>query len=213
VLALHLSAPRLNFLDRGKAQLSLPCEVGVAFAKAVESATANWAAQRKREERERRAVLRRRDALLSREKPVTLKQAAYAVMEQAYLAASANGTLPANPRQIYYRARGPVLEATGTDALDSHYFTQTLLVDYIEETGVAWDIVWDDRGHFREPHTRREFGLGTLAVRDYLASCRDPTIVEARIASAVVQTSGPNGRYRAALFIEKEGSGRFSTRR
>jgi hypothetical protein len=126
-------------------------------------------------------------------------------MEQAYLAASANGTLPVNPRQIYYRARGPVLEATGNESLDSHYFSQTLLVDYIEETGVVWDIVWDDRGHFREPHTGREFGLGTLAVRDYLASRRDPEIVEARIASAVVQTSGPKGRYRAALFIEKEG--------
>ena len=87
VLALHLSAPRLSFLDRGKAQLSLAHEVGAAFAKAVESATSNCAAQRKREERERRAVLRRRDALLSRDKPVTLKQAAYAVMERAYLAA------------------------------------------------------------------------------------------------------------------------------
>jgi DNA topoisomerase VI subunit B len=192
-LALHLSAPRLSFLDRGKAQLSLPYEAAVTFAKAVESATSNWAAQRKREERERRAALRRRDALLSRDKPVTLKQAAYAIMEQAYLAASANGTLPANPRQIYYRARGPVLEATGNESLDSHYFTQTLLVDYIEETGVAWDIVWDDRGHFREPHTGLEFGLGTLAVREYLASRRDPEIVEAKIASALVQTSGPEG--------------------
>jgi hypothetical protein len=205
VLALHLSAPRLNFLDRGKAQLSLPYEVAVAFIKAVESATANWAAQRKREERERRSVLRRRDALIKRHQPATLKEAAWRVMPQAYAVASDNGRLPANPRQIYYAARGPILEATGKESLDSSYFTQTLLVDYIEETGVAWDIVWDDRGHFREPHTGREFGLGTLAVRDYLASCRDPAIVEARIASAVVETSGPKGRYRAALFIEKEG--------
>jgi DNA topoisomerase VI subunit B len=205
VFALHLSAPRLNFLDRGKAQLSLPYEVAVAFAKVVESATANWAAQRKREERERRAILKRRDALIKRHKPGTLKEAAWRVMPQAFAVASHNGRLPANPRQIYYAARGPILEATGKESLDSSYFTQTLLVDYIEETGVAWDIVWDDRGHFREPHTGREFGLGTLAVRDYLASRRDPEIVEARIASAAVQTSGPKGRYRAALFIEKEG--------
>ena len=205
VLALHLSAPRLSFLDRGKAQLSLPAEAAVAFAKAVESATAKWAAQRKREERERRAVLRRRDALIERDKPATLKRAARAVMEQAYLAASANRTLPANPRQIYYRARGPMLEATDRDSLDSGYFTQTLLVDYIEETGVAWDIVWDNRGHFREPHTGREIGLGTLAVRDYLASRSDPEIVAAAIASAHVATSGPKGRYGSALFVEKEG--------
>ena len=205
VLALHLSAPRLSFLDRGKAQLSLPYEAATAFAQAVESATAKWAAQRKREERERRAVLRRRDALIERDKPVTLKEAAYAVMERAYLAASANGTLPANPRQIYYAARGPILEATGKESLDSHYFTQTLLVDYIEETGVDWDIVWDDRGHFREPHTGRQIGLGTLAVRDYLASRSDPKIVEAGIAPAHVVTAGPKGRYGAALFVEKEG--------
>ena len=87
---------------------------------------------------------RRRDALIERDKPVTLKEAAYAVMEEAYLAASANGTLPANPRQT---ARGPILEVTGKESLDSQHFTQTLLVDYIEETGVDWDIVWDDRGH------------------------------------------------------------------
>jgi hypothetical protein len=150
-------------------------------------------------------VLSRRDALIERDKPVTLKRAAYDVMERAYLAASANGTLPTNPRQIYYRARGPVLEMTGKDSLDSQYFCQTLLVDFIEETGVAWDIVWDDRGHFREPHTKREIGLGTLAVRKYLASRRAPEIVEAGIASARVLTSGPMGRYRSALFIEKEG--------
>jgi hypothetical protein len=42
-------------------------------------------------------------------------------------------------------------------------------------------------------------------VREYLASRRDPEIVEAKIASALVQTSGPKGRYGAALFVEKEG--------
>ena len=73
----------------------------------------------------------------------------------------------------------------------SHYFTQTLLVDYIEKTGAGWDIIWDERSHFREPHTGREIGLGTLAVPDYLASHRDPEIVEARIASALVRTSCP----------------------
>ena len=35
--------------------------------------------------------------------------------------------------------------------------------------GVDWDIVYDDRGHFTEPHTEKSIGLGTIAVRNYLA--------------------------------------------
>jgi hypothetical protein len=33
-----------------------------------------------------------------RDRPTTIKEAAYAVMPSAYMAASANDTLPANPR-------------------------------------------------------------------------------------------------------------------
>jgi hypothetical protein len=51
---------------------------------------------------------------------------------------------------------------------DSQYFCQTLLVDYMQERDVEWDVVWDDRGHFTEPHTGRTIGLGTLNVRNYL---------------------------------------------
>jgi hypothetical protein len=68
-----------------------------------------------------------------------------------------------------------------------------------------WDIIWDDRGRFAEPHTGREIGLGTLAVREYLADLREPEIAPARIADAYVNTFGPAGRYHGVLFIEKEG--------
>ena len=50
--------------------------------------------------------------------------------------ASANGTLPANARQIMYAAR-PYIQANADRPLGSRfdqYFTQTLLPDYIEET-------------------------------------------------------------------------------
>jgi DNA topoisomerase VI subunit B len=205
VLALHLTAPRLSFLDRGKAQLSLPYEVEKTIAKAIETVTAKWAAQRKREERASRSEARRHDALVKRDKPMTVKEAAWEVMPQAYAIASSNGTLPANPRQIYYPARGPIIQATGNDTLSSQYFCQTLLVDYIEEKGVEWDIVWDDRGHFREPHTKREIGLGTLAVRSYLSSIGNPVIHTASVASAQISTLGPPSRFRNAMFVEKEG--------
>lgn len=109
------------------------------------------------------------------------------------------------PAQIYYAARPSVLRATGKATLDSGYFTQTLLPAYIEERRVESDIVWDDRGHFREPHTRLEIGLGTLNVRHYIGSLGDLKVNPAAIASASVSTKGPAGRFGAALFIEKEG--------
>ena len=91
-------------------------------------------------------------------------------MAAAYLKASANDTLPANPRQIYYAARDPVEQTTGK-TLNSKYFCQTLLPDYMAahpDVTADWEIAWDDRGHFREPHTGHEIGVGTLAVRDYI---------------------------------------------
>jgi hypothetical protein len=39
------------------------------------------------------------------------------------------------------------------------------LPDFVNENGVEWDIVYDDRGHFTEPHTKLVIGLGTLNVR------------------------------------------------
>ena len=67
------------------------------------------------------------------------------------------------------------------------------------------DIIWDDRGHFAEPHTAHEIGLGTLPVREYIAGFHPPEIEPARIADACVATCGPEGRYHAVLFCEKEG--------
>lgn len=125
-------------------------------------------------------------------------------METAYLKASDNGRLPANARQIMYAARPHIQKVTGNE-LVSNYFTQTLLPDYLQETGVTWNVVYDARGHFKEPHTRTSFGLGTLEVRNYLAGCREPFVVDAGISQAQVKTCGPSGNFGAALFIEKEG--------
>jgi hypothetical protein len=99
---------------------------------------------------------------------VTIKDAAHEIMEAAYLKASGNqGT--ANARQVMYAARPYILRQTERRELDDAYFTQVLLPDYVAETGVKWDIAYDDRGHFKEPHTGRVIGIGTLSVRRYLA--------------------------------------------
>src|SRR5687768_334982 len=100
----------------------------------VAKATEKWRKQREREIRETNARARRRDVFV-RVRQVTIQEAAWEVMEAAYNKASANGTLPVQPRQIMYAARGPIQERTGRP-LDDRYFTQTLLPDYVEETGV-----------------------------------------------------------------------------
>jgi hypothetical protein len=117
-----------------------------ALARLVEGATSKWAKQRKAEERDTSARLRRDNRLVYYARPIGLKQAAYSVMEEAYMAASAGGTLPANPRQIMYAARPKILAISDKDHLDSQYFCQTLLVNYIREHGCDWDVVWGPIG-------------------------------------------------------------------
>ena len=73
------------------------------------------------------------------------------------------------------------------------------------ELTADWDIIWDDRGHFAEPHTGHEIGLGTLPVREYIEGFREPVIEPVSVADAHVSTFGPAGRYHAVLFVEKEG--------
>jgi len=141
---------------------------------------------------------------MTRERGVSFKEAAGEIMESAYLKVSGNGEYPANARQIMYAARPHIQKVTGRE-LNADYFTQTLLPDYLTETGVDWDVVYDARGHFKEPHDGRSFGIGTLEVRQYLADLHDPELVEAALAQAKVDTCGPSGSFGAVLFIEKEG--------
>ena len=99
---------------------------------AVQGVTAKWAKQRKAEERHASAEQRRREAMTCRYRSVTLKDAAWAAIPDAYMKASANNALPAKARQVMYAARGKIQALTGK-SLDDRYFTQTLLPDYIAE--------------------------------------------------------------------------------
>ena len=177
-----------------------------AIISAVTGVTKKWAKQRKAEERNARAETNRRWVMTSRDR-FTIRDAADDVMEEAYLKASSGGTLPAHARQIMYAARGPIQAATG-EQLNDQYFCQTLLPDYMrdypEETA-DWNVVFDARGHFHEPHTDHVVPLGTLDVRAYLGSVREPTLETPGVTLPEVSTHGPSHRYGAILFIEKEG--------
>lgn len=149
-------------------------------------------------------------AMVKPPRQISIKDAAWAFMEDAYLKASDGGKLPANARQIMYAARPPILYLTGADKLDDAYFTQTLLPDFIvahPQLCANWDVVFDARGHFVEPHTGRTVPLGTIEVRDYLGM--RPWLGPAVEIDADERfpTVGPANRYRNILFIEKEGFG------
>src|SRR5262245_7514786 len=171
---------------------------------AVETATSKWTRQKKSEERQP-GNMRYRASRMTKEPRITQKEATWELMEEAYMAASGNGTLPASARQIYYQIRPKVMAATDDRELGYGYFSQNLLPDYIDEHGVDWNVVYDARGHFQEPHTNRRIGCGTIEVGNYLCALKEPNIVPAEFADASVDIVGPSGNLAAVLFCEKEG--------
>ena len=183
-----------------------------ALIDAITGVTKKWTKQRKREERERSAALNRRYFLIRRH-TVSIREAAWRAIPDAYMKASANNTLPANARQIMYAARPKIAQLADKElgGKFDKYFTQTLLPDYIAERRPVWasKVVFDARGHFAEPHTKTEIGLGTLEVRDYLAKVRSHQVdgFDFDVREDHYPTAGPTNRFNAILFLEKEGFG------
>jgi hypothetical protein len=94
---------------------------------------------------------------------------------------------------------------TENKELQYGYFSQSLLPDYIEEHRVDWDVVYDARGHFEEPHTHRSIGCGTLEVGNYLDAIKAPKVLAASFRDAGLDVIGPAGNLAGVLFNEKEG--------
>lgn len=206
VLALHVASPCITYTDKAKTAAVLPDEVSAALAAAVQNVTKAWAKQRKAEERDEAAKLRRLDRL-SRRRKETQRDVAFEVIPKAYLHASDNGTLPVTATQNMYAARPEIQERTGKQ-LDRQYFNQTLLPDFLsehKELTANWDIAYDDRGHFTEPHTGHTIGLGTWSVSDYLDQVHKLKMQAAALAPARIITCGPHGAFGALLYLEKEG--------
>jgi hypothetical protein len=140
--------------------------------------------------------------------PVSIKDAAYQVMERAYLKASGDDEYTATCRQIMYAARPLILLLTGRETLDDKYFTKKLLPCFMienPELTANWKVAFDARGHFTEPHTGREIGLGTVEVAEYLKRKVEIGPAVSLEGSEMYPTWGASNRYRTILFIEKEG--------
>ena len=202
---MHLVCARVEYTDRGKSAIVAAEQLPII--QAVQDITKMWRKQRIAEIKDHNSALRRRNAMTHPRK-VTQEKAAYQVMEQAYLKASANGTLPAKARQIMYAARPHILASTGIDKLEGQYFTQTLLPDFMTEhpeLTADWKVVFDARGHLIEPHTGRSVPLGTSEVAGYLDNAGEPDWLEPSALMPDIETCGPRGCYGAVLFCEKEG--------
>jgi hypothetical protein len=200
IIFLHVASPAVKYADRGKSAVEV--QDSDLIIDGIKRVTKVWTRQRERE-KQAASARARRPSLFTPSK-VDQKEACAIYMEGAYLKASAGGTLPATPRQVMYALRKQVQDLTG-EHLDGHYFSQTILPDYVDRTGVGWDIAYDDRGHFQEPHAGPIIGLGTLSVRDYLKNGYSLTIASLKEVPDMVTAKGPGLRYGAILYIEKEG--------
>jgi hypothetical protein len=220
VVMVHLAIPRPTFRDRGKQALALPEELEDALERTIAQVTQRWTAAQLRAIRSHRAHTRAVDELRRHERAQypSVKEVAYQLMPKAYEGASGQGRYVAHARQMMYVVRPEVLARIHPDkalkGLNAQYFTQTLVPDFMSEypdLTADWDVVFDDRGHFQEPHRQngreRIIGLGTLAVRNYITSWTSelPEKIRNIFLPFDLETSGPTHRYRNALFVEKEG--------
>jgi hypothetical protein len=168
----------------------------------------------KKWDRQKKAEIRRpmsrsaRAAALYRPRSIRAADVAPLILPKAYAKASDNGKLPVPIRQFYYAARQEFIEKTGKPIT---YETFCLNVRKYEAAyrPTDWRILYDDRGHLVEPHTKKIVPLGTLAVDRYLrdtdANQHEWLDLPDTQHALTLSTVGPRNRCSAALFVEKEG--------
>src|SRR5258708_26924428 len=88
-----------------------PRNVANDIIDAIESATSKWTRQRKSEERHP-GMIRYPVSRMTKEAKTTQKDAAWQVLEEAYMAVSSGRALPPPARQIYYHAPPQIIAIT-----------------------------------------------------------------------------------------------------
>jgi DNA topoisomerase VI subunit B len=202
---LHVVHPRLTFTDLGKTRISLPRAVAVDLTRVIEKITEAWKRQREREQKTAKAELKRQDAL-ERQQKLTVKESVYRHLPAVY--AKWAGNIGAVCRQLFYGLRPLVLADTGRHELEGEYIQYGLIPDFIAEHPelcATWTVLYDDRGHLIEPHTRKSIGLGTRSVRDYCRHWGQPIAFGFELQPPGISTYGPSGCYGAIHYCEKEG--------
>lgn len=206
----HVIGPNIPWSDHGKTQANLHKHATDAIFGCLESVSREWQKKKRQSDRDGRLGQKKVDEFIKneRKKLPSIKEAAWACMEEAYALVSDDGALPVYARQMMYACRPHILEMTDRDSIDDQYFTQTLLPDFSAENPEltrGWEVTYDARGHINEPHSKRVIPLGTLEVRGYVRKWSDARMAVIEDELPIVLTSGPQDRFGAVLFIEKEG--------
>jgi hypothetical protein len=176
----------------------------LAVATAV---TRKWTKQRKAEERGRRSAASREYIYSDR---VYCTEVADEILPAAYNHASGGGAYTVSKRQLFYACRDDFLRQTDRP-LEYNYFAGTLLVQYLNrhpETA-AWKITADPRGTLTIPNARQpvRVPVGTIQIDNHLrqeAATIDPLKLELELPPQWPSLAAGQ-RYRAVLYIEKEG--------
>jgi hypothetical protein len=134
------------------------------------------------EEREASQAARRREALV-RTARVTLRDAVFAVMEEAIASTSGGGRTVFPKRNLFYSVRR-LIQAHTSEGLAWKYFEGNLVKAWEAEHGPIPRMYCDPRGYFIEPHTGRQVPLGTREVEAYQI---------------------PAWRYDKIIYVEKKG--------
>ncbi len=134
----------------------------------TKSVTKKWTKQRLSEERGNRSRGSRAYVYSSR---VNFTDITRIILPGAYLHASGDGQFTLGKRQLYYACRESFKERTGRE-LDYDYFSQTLLVQYMNrhpETA-DWKITADPRGTLTIPNAAYDVKIpcGTIQIDEYL---------------------------------------------
>jgi hypothetical protein len=131
-------------------------------------ASKRWTRQRKAEERAARHRASRQEAMVRsevRSKRITIKDAAFRVMEEAIAKTSGGGRVIFPKRNLFYSVRKLIQEHT-SEALRKSNF-EGIVKAWEKEHGQIEDMYCDPRGFFIEPHTGHTVPLGTREVAAY----------------------------------------------
>jgi hypothetical protein len=172
----------------------------------VGNVTKEWTKQRKAEERGRARCSR---AYMYSDR-VYFTEVADRILPEAYEHASGGGRYTVSKRQLYYACREKFKLLTTRD-LEYPYFAGTLLVKYLNRRRPGWKITADPRGTLRIPNAGYALRIpcGTVHIDNYLRDAGKAVKPFADVKSFKFPVGWPSvaagQRYRAVLYIEKEG--------
>jgi hypothetical protein len=210
-LFLHRISPARTTSDYGKSRLVLQPDETSAVHDGITKLTAKWI------ERQRVALARKYQTLPQREERggggeqrISIRDAVFRLLPEAYATASSGGTHAVRARQIYYAIRPKVLGLTGAETLSDQYFGTQLLPEYMQQhpdSTSGWRVLFDPRGTLIEPHTQRQVPVGTAGVAAYSSALlrNIPFSAGYSVARWDPDTCGPANRYSALIVAEKEG--------